>query len=91
MMLTAAVAKYDRYNPQTDLTSTDQTTTIVATETRGKGPNARKFLFGVACGAGAIATVAGYAGGIFTGGLSAAITGITLMSATAAVCAEVAS
>jgi hypothetical protein len=55
----------------------------------GRGGGFKQFLFGVGCGVGIVATVAGFAGGAFTGGLSAALSGMVLAGATATACAEV--
>jgi hypothetical protein len=54
----------------------------------GQGPNAKKFVNGAICGAGGVLLVAGFAGGLFTGGVSAVIAGLALASSTAAACAE---
>ncbi len=54
----------------------------------GRGDAPKKFLYGVGCGIGIVATIVGYAGGAFTGGLSTVLTGLTIVGATAAACAE---
>lgn len=68
---------------QSQIISSGDTQAIV-----GQGDKSKKFLYGFACGVGIFATVAGYAGGVFTGGLSTVITGLTIAGATAAACAE---
>jgi hypothetical protein len=42
----------------------------------------------VMCGAGGVILVAGFAGGLFTGGLTAVITGLALAGQTASACAD---
>jgi hypothetical protein len=54
----------------------------------GQGPNAKKFVSGAICGAGGVLLVAGFAGGLFTGGVSAVIAGLALAGSTASACAE---
>jgi hypothetical protein len=54
----------------------------------GQGPNAKKFVSGAICGAGGVLLVAGFAGGLFTGGVSAVIAGFALAGTTASACAD---
>jgi hypothetical protein len=64
-------------------------TDIQSDELVGRGDGFKQFLYGVGCGLGIVATVAGFAGGAFTGGLTAAVSGMVLAGATATACAEV--
>jgi hypothetical protein len=52
------------------------------------GRGTKSFLYGVGCGLGIAATIVGFAGGAFTGGLTFAISGMVLAGATASACAE---
>jgi hypothetical protein len=59
---------------------------IESDELVGRGLKA--FFYGVGCGLGIAATIVGFAGGVFTGGASAALSGMVLAGATATACAE---
>jgi hypothetical protein len=54
----------------------------------GRGSNAKKFVNGVLCGAGGVLIIAGFAGGLFSGGLTAVIAGAALGAQTATACVD---
>ncbi len=75
-------------NHQASVSSMTQISDSESDDLIGEGDKARKFGYGVACGLGSVAIVVGFAGGVFTGGASAAVTAFTIVGGTVAACGE---